>query len=148
MDEILKTTQLEYDKSTFLIDLILHRSGKKYISLQQIIQLENNQNHIQRLRINPVVLTDIIGALNNYKNELSSNPVPVKINISAKGEKELIRRYLIGVDIDDLAVQFNCSEKSIKQILFYNNIKIVSNEIPKVKRWWWRRKKMYKYGQI
>ncbi len=37
MEEILQTTLLEYDKSSFLIDLIKHHSGEIFIAIQQDI---------------------------------------------------------------------------------------------------------------
>ncbi len=37
MKEILETTQLEFDKSAFLIDLVKHQSGNLYIEITQTI---------------------------------------------------------------------------------------------------------------
>lgn len=48
-------------------------------------------------------------------------------------KKTIIHRYLNGVSISDLTIQFNCSEELITQILYNNGIVIV-NEKPPVKK--------------
>jgi len=37
MKEIIETTQLEFDKSAFLIDLVKHEAGSLYIGIVQTI---------------------------------------------------------------------------------------------------------------
>jgi hypothetical protein len=44
MEEILKTTLLEFEKSAFIIDLVMHDSGKQYIRIVQTIQDEITYN--------------------------------------------------------------------------------------------------------
>ncbi len=51
MAEKLKTTLLECDKSTFIIDLIKHTNGQLYIEVEQIIHLANDTNEAQKIKI-------------------------------------------------------------------------------------------------
>ncbi|OQX80903.1 MAG: hypothetical protein B6D61_01410, partial [Bacteroidetes bacterium 4484_249] len=68
MKEILETTQLEFDKSAFLIDLVKHESGKLYIEIiQTIIQ---DQKYYQTIKINPSILTDLLRILQNYQAKI------------------------------------------------------------------------------
>ena len=57
MKEVLETTQLEFDKSAFLIDLIKHYSGSLYIEIIQTIYADQKDG--QSIKINPSILTDI-----------------------------------------------------------------------------------------
>lgn len=49
MQEILKSTLLEYEKSTFLLDIVKHNSGQGYIDIQQTTTENDNK---QELKIN------------------------------------------------------------------------------------------------
>ena len=39
MEDILKSTILEYDKSTFRLDLCRHKSGAQYVEIKQDIEV-------------------------------------------------------------------------------------------------------------
>lgn len=137
MKEILETTQLEFDKSAFLIDLVKHDSGLLYIEVIQTIN-DDNQN-VQSIKINPSVLSDIIKVLQTYQVKM-----PVKIakptkHLSDSDQQKIQDRYLKGISIKDLTLQFDQSEELIEMVLRNKGIKIVSNEIPK--SWRWRRRK-------
>ncbi len=131
MEEIIKSTLLEYEKSTFIIDLIKHKSGKNYINVQQNIEGKNSQE----LKINLSVLTDIISVLKNYQKEFT---VPAsrlsKSYFSEDKQKSVVERYFKGVTIEDLALQFDCSKQIIEQILFNKGIEIVDNNQPTQKK--------------
>jgi hypothetical protein len=66
MEEILKTTLLEYEKSAFIIDLVKHHNGKQYIRILQTIQVEESE-HKRAIKINPSLLSDIVNILNSYQ---------------------------------------------------------------------------------
>ncbi|MCK9617524.1 MAG: hypothetical protein M0R21_06770 [Lentimicrobiaceae bacterium] len=144
MEEKLQTILLEYDKSTFLLDLVKHHNGIIYVAIQQIVQLDKDKYDIHKIRINPTILPDIIEVLNQYKEELPIDKLPAKNYFSAERIQEIIKRYLKGgVEIKHLAMQFDCSETIIEQILRNKGIEIVSNKIPnKVKFWRKKRKKI------
>jgi hypothetical protein len=142
MEEILKTTLLEYEKSAFIIDLVKHHSGNQYIRILQTIRDEESE-HKRAIKINPSLLSDIVKVLNSYSDLI---PVPkntqqqkqnetttkVRSNSLTESEKTAIQnRYLKGVSISDLTLQFDCKAELIEQILNNNGIEIVDNKLPK-----------------
>jgi len=143
MDEKLQTTLLEYDKSTFLLDLIKHSNGILYVAIQQTIHLDKDKSEIHKIKINPTILPDIIEVLSQYKEKLPIDKLSASNYFSIERIQEIIKRYLKGgVKIKDLALQFDCSEEIIEQILRNKGIEIVSNEIPKRDKF--RRRKVRK----
>jgi ribosome-associated toxin RatA of RatAB toxin-antitoxin module len=144
MEEILKTTLLEYEKSAFVIDLVKHNSGKLYIQILQTIQDEES-NHKRAIKINPSLLSDMVAVLNTYKTfvpnikdsgQTIQNETTNKIRPKSLTETEksaIQSRYLKGVSISDLSIQFDCKKELIEQILNNNGIAIVYNKLPESK---------------
>jgi hypothetical protein len=138
MEEILKTTLLEYEKSTFLIDLVRHSNGKPYIQILQTI--EGEVTHYERaIKINPAILSDIIEALNAYYKVIAV-PKQVQNNTTAKSSSKYLtetqkidiqNRYLKGISIKDLTIQFDCKAILIEQILHNQGIVVIQ---PPLKR--------------
>ncbi|MDR3297100.1 MAG: hypothetical protein LBS94_02570 [Prevotellaceae bacterium] len=134
MGVILKTKLLEYEKSTFLIDLVEYNGRNQYVRIIQKIHGEQFE-HKQEIKINPSVLSDIIKTLNDYHALTSINIPQNKIQEQSKRlaepeKKSVQERYLKGgVSVSDLAIQFDCTEELIKQILNNNGIEIVSQPI-------------------
>lgn len=63
-------------------------------------------------------------------------------NLSPQQIDRLIRIHLKGsIEIKHLAMQFNCSEQMIEDILIVNDISIESNKIPKEKSFWKRKRR-------
>ncbi len=138
MKEIIETTQLEFDKSAFLIDLVKHESGSLYIEIVQTIN--NNSKDGQTIKINPSVLSDIIKILQNYEAKIPGKIDHRTKHITEEDKQKIQDRYLIGVSLKDLALQFDQSEELIEMVLRNRGIQIISNEIPKVIRWrGWKR---------
>jgi|GEM_PF-715249 len=141
MEEILETTLLEYEKSAFVIDLVVHRNGKQYIRILQTIQDEGSDLK-RAIKINPSLLSDIVNVLNFYhdlipgikdKQQPKQNETIKKLRLKSLTETEkkaIQNRYLKGVPISDLTIQFDCKEELIKQILNNNGIEIVNNKLP------------------
>lgn len=146
MEEILKTTLLEFEKSAFIIDLVKHNSGKQYIRILQTIQDESEKtNNNRAIKINPSLLSDIIRVLNSYqelipddKKELqtmkNTSDIPTtqfRARTLMESDKTAIQnRYLKGVSIADLTIQFDCKVELIEQVLRNSNIEIVDNKLP------------------
>lgn len=131
MKDILKTTLLEFEKSAFVIDLVEHDNAKKYICILQSIQDEDTKREI---KINPSILSEFIEVLHSYQ-ELISKDVEDK-NLYQKTLKksdrvEIQKRYLKGISIADLTVQFDCKAELIEQVLRNSNIEIVSDKPPR-----------------
>jgi hypothetical protein len=141
MQTILKTTLLEYDKSAFLIDIVLSKENKKYIQIQQTIL---NTTEKQTVLINPLVLTDIITTLQSYKTELKKKKDKRSTEeVEDDEQKQIVKLYLKGVSIKDLSLQKSLSISKIEQILFNKNIEIIDaeKELAKVGKRFWRRRR-------
>lgn len=141
MEEILKTTLLEFEKSAFVIDLVRHDSGKQYIRILQTIQDEETNNK-RAIKINPSLLSDLLKVLNSYQElipgdkekqqtqQTTSDITTTQIHARTftESDKTAIQsRYLKGVSIADLTIQFDCKGELIEQVLRNSNIVIVDN---------------------
>ena len=133
MKKILETTQLEFDKSAFLIDLVKHDSGSLYIEIIQTIYADQKDG--QLIKINPSILTDIIKVLQNYQAKIPRQIIPISKHMTEEDKQKIQDRYLKGVPIKDLVIQFDQSEELIEMVLRNKGIQIVSNQFPKSKRW-------------
>lgn len=132
MSDILKTTIIQAKRSSFIIELVKHETGNEYVEVKQIIHADDGTGKVQTIKIAPKMLADLIKELTLLQKEIAPEPPVVKKhNLSEERQTELIRRYLIGVDISDLTVQFDCSAKIITEILQDAYIEIVSNKIPR-----------------
>jgi hypothetical protein len=129
MKTIIETTQLEFDKSSFLIDLVRHENGLLYIEIVQTIR--GTYTISQSIKINPTVLSDIVKVLQNYQAKIPYKPDTNNKHITDIEQKKIQERYLKGVTIKDLALQLDQSEELIEMILRNKGIEIVENELPK-----------------
>ena len=133
MKNILETTQLEFDKSDFLIDIVEHDNGQLYIEIVQTIL--NTNKKPESIKINPSVLSDIIKVLQNYQAKLPKES-KLKIKHLTEIDQEKIQSsYLKGVAIKDLAMRFEQTSELIEMILRNKGIEIVENTLPKSKYW-------------
>lgn len=129
MKTIIETTQLEFDKSIFLIDLVEHDNGLLYIEIIQNIKDGKNDNNA--IKINPTVITDIIKVLQNFQAKIPNKTYPKNKYITDLEQGKIIERYLKGVSIKDIAMQLDQSTELIEMILRNKEIEIVDNELPK-----------------
>ncbi|MBL4745458.1 MAG: hypothetical protein JKY08_03740 [Flavobacteriaceae bacterium] len=133
MKTILETTQLEFDKSDFLIDLVEHDNGQLYIEILQTII--NTNKRAETIKINPSVLLDIINVLQKYQAKL---PIESKLDIKYITEidqKKIQQNYLKGVSIKNLAMLSDQKPELIEMILRNKGIEIIENILPKPKFW-------------
>jgi len=133
MKTILETTQLEFDKSDFLIDLVKHDNGQLYIEIVQTIF--NTNEKAESIKINPSVLSDIIKVLQNYHAKLPKESKLEIKHITEINQEKIQQNYLKGVPIKDLAMQFDQESELIEMILRNKGIEIVENTLPKPKFW-------------
>lgn len=145
MEEVLKTTLLEFEKSAFIIDLVKHNNGKQYIRILQTIQDEETNNK-RAIKINPSLLSDLLNVLNYYQElipgdkekqqtkqtTLDNTTAQIRARTLTESDKAAIQnRYLKGVSISDLTIQFDCKAELIEQVLRNSNIAILDNNPPK-----------------
>jgi acyl carrier protein len=132
MEEPIESTILEYKKSIFQIDLIQRNSGLKYVAIKQTIK-EQNENHL--LKIDSTILVDIIFVLESYLKKISASTIVGKnAYFSDIKQQSIIERYLKGLNIADLAMQFDCSNEIIELIIRNRNIPLVDNIMPKPRK--------------
>lgn len=136
MKEILETTQLEYGKSSFLIDLVQHKKGVLYIEILQSINSFQPQQH--QIKINPSILSEIIKTLQNYQAKIPKEQIQIQKDLTDEDQEKIISYYLKGVSIKDLAIQFDQTEELLKMVLRNKNITVISDVKPK-KRYWKRK---------
>jgi hypothetical protein len=143
MKELIETILLSCEKSSYLIELIKHDSGIRYVRIEHVKGEEKSS-----ININPSIISDLIEVLTNYKKKIEMNLTIVdsinnKLPKELRDKGELIqKRYLIGVPLKDLALQFDCEEKLIEMVLENKDIEIVSNKIQN--NWNWKRKRRRK----
>ncbi len=131
MEEIINSVLLEYEKSTFVIELVRYKTDTQYVRIEQVIHTQK-ENTTNKLRINASILTDIITVLENYQKELwkLSNLQPQSY-FSKERKDEMIKRYFKGISIPDLALQFDSTPQIIEQVILNQNIEVIENKLPK-----------------
>lgn len=128
MDDILKTRLLEFDKSAFLIDLVRHKNGQLYVAVTQSIS--KGQKYQQKIKINPSVLPEMIETLKRFQEEIDYKPPKPPDHFSEADKEKIRERYLKGVPIKDLVLQFRKPGKLIEQALRNMDIEIVPEGLP------------------
>lgn len=121
MKNIIETILLEFDKSNFVLRLVENDSGIPYV---EIIQTINTENKMISLKLNPSVLSDIIKVLQNFHAKIDTQYSISKNFITEEEQQRIIRIYLKGISIKDLALTFDQSEELIEMILRNKGIKI------------------------
>lgn len=141
MEEILESRILEFEKSSFIIDLKKNAGGKLYIAIEQIVRLQQENFTSAKINLNPSVVDDIVEVLKSYSSYIGNKKSTSKKYFSQEKKEQIEKRYLKGVSSKDLALQFDCSESIIEQILRNRGIELASNEVPKYYKFWKRKRK-------
>ena len=106
---------------------------ERYISVEQT-NIENDAS--QKLKIRITDLSQIIDTLLMYQKEMSdSNSEICKNYLLSEQQNAVVERYLKGISIKNLELQFDCTKEIIVQVLSEKNIEIVEdNEFEKRER--------------
>ncbi len=128
MQETLKTTLLEFEKSAYLIDLI--KTGDDLLYIQIVQTIFKDKSYKQTIRINPNVLSEIISILEEYKDHIPKKQIKGFRFLPDPQKDKIQERYLKGVSIKDLAMQLDLTEDDIESVLSNRNLPIVPNELP------------------
>lgn len=132
MIDPLHTILLEYEKSTFNISLISHKTGHLYVEIEQVIHVNDTVNEFHRIKINPAILVDVIEALKSHSSAIPQFNNKVKSFFSENRKADIISRYLKGgVSTKDLSIQFRRDVKMIEQVLTNAGIELVDNRYQK-----------------
>lgn len=126
MQEILKSTLLDFEKSFFYINFIKHSSGEKYISIEQTFA---NDYKKQKVTVRFSDLQQLITVLENYKSEnFDPDPFDVSKYFSKEKLQSIVSIYFKGLSIKDIALQFDCSAEIIEKVLTYKEIEITDDK--------------------
>ncbi len=140
MKQIRKTKQLEFEKSTFIVDLVETENNQRYIEVLQRIHDEKGEG--QRIKINPSVVTDLVNVLMEFNEMIPSKQTEEKPTHFTERDKKAIQdRYLKGISAQDIAMQFDTTETIIEMILRNRNIVVMKDVKPEPKKRWWRKRK-------
>jgi len=123
MADLLKTKSIEHGKSTFVLDLLKHRNGKKYVRILQSIEGVKQA----RILINPEILNDLISQLKLFSEEANSTYIQTQ---HEEQVSKIVSYYLKGVSAKDLAMQFDCSKEEIEMTLRNKGITVVERKPP------------------
>jgi hypothetical protein len=135
MKKHLRSSSFEYEKSSYKFDLFKHDLDSYYLEIHQTISGSRNS---QSLKLKTQAIRGIIEELQGFQKFIYSHKrkeTPVT-SIHQKIED----RYLRGVPIKDLAMQFDETEDAIKNLLISRGIQIV-NLKPPVYPYWKRKKR-------
>ena len=84
-------------------------------------------NIIQEIKINDSVLQNIIEELQNLQKLINEPSFKVhKINFEISQQKEIVNRYLKGIKLKDLTLQFDCQKEDILKVLRLYEIEIIT----------------------
>ena len=120
MQEILKSTLLDFEKSFFYVNFMKHTSGEKYVSIEQTFASNYKK---QRVTLKSSDLEQLITVLENYKNEtFTPDPFKPRNYFSKEKQRSIVKIYLKGVPINDMALQFGCSPEIIKNTLIHEGV--------------------------
>ena len=126
MQEILKSTLLDFEKSFFYINFMKHSSGEKYISIEQTF-VGNYKK--QKVTVRFSDLSQLIAVLENYKSE---NFKPDLFNarkyFSKEQLKSIVSLYFKNVPIKSIALKFDCSTEMIEKALIDQKIEITDDK--------------------
>ena len=123
MEKLVKSSRIESQKSSHLIQLCRYSSGNYFVKLEQTI-LENLERNT--ININASQLRAVIETLTIYAEELRfldatfGNPI-----IKKEQQQTIISTFLKGITIKDLSLQFRYPENDIRELLVKNNIEII-----------------------
>ena len=124
MEEIVKTTLLEHEKSSFLLDLIKHNNNL-YINIKQTIHADSANPVPTEIKINPAMLDELMEVLKFYSEQIPQQQKEKEKFLSAAKREEIQNRYLKGIAIKNLSLQFECRKELIEQVLRNKGIAIV-----------------------
>jgi len=135
MGKSLKSSSFHHDKSNFKFDLYKYGDESYYVEIHQTI---NGEGISQCLKLKTQAIRDVIEELQDFQKHIFElkRKKPTFNDINQKIED----RYLRGVPIKDLAMQFEKTEEAIKDYLISRDIQIVDHKPPRKNNKRWKRR--------
>ena len=127
MSQVVKAQVLEFEKSSFLIELKEHHLGDLYLSVTQTIKSTNQTE--QTLRINPAYLKKLVNVMKALCPEEEQTQLKVRDKLKKPGAVDaIINTYLKGVDLKSLALLYDVTVSDIEELLRLNDVPIIENK--------------------
>ena len=115
--------------------------GKNYITLCRYVADKDVKDPSEKIHIHPEVLTNLIDSLLDCSEVLGLQMKRLKERFPLEKKEEIKFRYLRGISVKALCVQFDTVPEKIEKILFEANIPILDSKASKPPRSYRRRRK-------
>lgn len=141
MDKLLKSSREEFEKSSYLMELIKHPSGECYVKLEHFIKASNSRNSVF---ISADNLSKVIEMFHYFNDEIkfSERKEWMKIR-NLDDERLIVSFFLKGVTIKDLSLTYRYDESVIVDVLVKNEITIVDGIDLPTNHYYFSTKKKY-----
>jgi len=139
-DITLKTKHLEFEKSSYLVDLKQTSAGSKYLEITQTL-FQGNVVRKSSIKINPNNLNTLVATLLEFDSREEKAPtIPKAIN--RKDLEKLKSAYLKGSTLESLQLQFpQYTVEEMAAMLRKDGIAVVNQVyVPAKKRYFRRRR--------
>ena len=129
-----ETMEVKYEKSFFTkiseyqVQVEKTKKGLHKISFQRFTADKDLDDPSEKVNIHPDILNDLIESLIDCRNLLGIKPKLKKNYLPVEKKKEIEKRYLRGVNINDLCTQFDTDPVTIEKILLDAQIEIISKK--------------------
>jgi len=127
--------KLNFENSSIMMVLAEYSTGVIQVEINQTLS-KNGKS--QQLILTPPTIKRSIEALEEYQ-KLIYTLIPKKGKLFQNHIK-IEERYLRGVSIPDLAMQFEKPEEAIKNLLISRGIQIVNLNPPRKPHRWWKKR--------
>lgn len=112
--------------SEYRIQVGMTIKGRYVVMIDRFTGDKENGNPSESLNINPDILLDLIEALEECRDTIGIKPRPAEGKFELDKKREIQNRYLRGVSLKDLCVQFNTKTENIEKILMEADIELVT----------------------
>ena len=137
METILDTVQLTYESNEYLLDLMRHKTGAKYIKVTHTALAGTNTGGRSEIKISPVAIDDMIEVLEAYRKKFHASTTGL---LSAQQKKDVVSAYMKGVPLNELTLRYTCDQAYLENVLFNRGIEFTeekgySSPKPKAKKY-------------
>lgn len=127
--------------SEYQLQLEITPGGRNYITFCRYLADKNREDPCENIHINPEILNDLIDSLQDCMEYIDRKPFKKYNRFPLEKKEEIIFRYLRGISINDLCIQFDTMPEKIEKVLFDANIPIIDPNSSKPPRTYWRNRK-------
>ncbi len=139
-DIIIKSKLLEFEKSSFLIELKRTSKGKKYLQITQTIA-DGEHSRSSIIKVNPKILNTLLASLLEFNGEVD-RAAAIPKDVYGKDLAKLKAVYLKGSTLESLQLQFpQYSVEDMEAMLRADGVAVVNQVYTPPKKRYYRRKR-------